>query len=76
MELHALGCGVAALDETQPAVHIHQALVVVVVDGGTEEPDVKLLSTGVVHRLQETHIPQSATGISHDVAQSQARRRL
>lgn len=61
MELHALGCGVAALDEAQSAVHIHQALVVVVVDGGTEEPDVKLLSTGVVHRLQETHIPQSAT---------------
>lgn len=64
VELHALGCSVAALDEAQPAVHIHQALVVVVIDGGTEEPDVKLLSTGVVHRLQETHIPQSATGVT------------
>lgn len=64
MELHALGSGVAALDEAHPAVHVHQALVVVIIDGGTEEPDVKLLSTGIVHRLQETHIPQSATSLS------------
>lgn len=71
MELHALGCSVAALDEAQPAVHIHQALVVVVIDGGTEEPNVKLLSTGVVHRLQETHY---AVSNRHDVWQSQLHR--
>lgn len=51
MELHALGCSVAALDQAQPAIHIHQALVVVIIDGRTKEPDVKLLSTGVVDRL-------------------------
>lgn len=54
MELHAFGCGIAALNEARSAIHIHQALVVVVVNGGTEEPDVELLSTGVVHILQET----------------------
>ncbi len=54
MKLHAFGCCVAALDEAWSAVHIYQALVVVVVNGGTEEPDVELLGTGVVHILQET----------------------
>lgn len=54
VELHAFGCRVAALDEAWSAVHIHQALVVVIVYGGTEEPDVELLGTGVVHILQET----------------------
>lgn len=54
LELHAFGGGVAALDEARPAVHVHQALVVVVVHGGTEEPDLELLSTGEVHILQET----------------------
>lgn len=57
VELHAFCCGVAALDEAQPAVHIHQALVVVVVNSGTEEPDVELLITGVVHILEETPHP-------------------
>lgn len=57
VELHSFGCGVAALDEARSAVHVHQALVVVVVNGGTEEPDMKLLSTGVVHILQETPHP-------------------
>lgn len=52
VELHAFGCGVAALEEARPAIHVHQALVVVVVNGWTEEPDVELLSTGVVHILQ------------------------
>lgn len=54
VELHAFGCGIAALDEARPAIHVDQALVVVVINGGTEEPDVELLSTGVVHILQET----------------------
>lgn len=57
VELHAFGRGVAALDEAWSAVHVHQALVVVVVNGGTEEADVELLSVGVVHILQETPHP-------------------
>lgn len=57
VELHAFGCGVAALNEARSAIHVHQALVVIVVNGGTEEPDVELLSTGVVHILQETPHP-------------------
>lgn len=54
VELHAFGRSVAALDEARSAVHIHQALVVVIVNGGTEEPDVQQLGTGVVHVLQQT----------------------
>ena len=57
VEFHAFGRGVAALEEARPAVHVHQALVVVVVSGWTEEPDVELLSAGVVHILQETPHP-------------------
>lgn len=58
VELHVFGCSVATLNEAWPAVHIHQALVVVIVDGGTEEPDVELLRTGVVHVLKETTHPK------------------
>lgn len=56
MELHAFVCGIGALDEAWSAVHIHQALVIIVVNGGTEQPDVELLCTGVIHILQEQHI--------------------
>lgn len=42
-ELHALGCGIAALQEPRPVVHIHQALVVIVIDGGAQDPQVKLM---------------------------------
>lgn len=58
VKLHAFGCGIAALNEAGSTVHIHQALVVVIINGGTEEPDMELLSAGVVHILQET--PHSA----------------
>lgn len=51
VEFHALLCSVAALDEAGSAIHIHQALVVIVVNGGTEEPDVQPLRTGVVNIL-------------------------
>ena len=54
VELHALGGCVAALDEAGSAVDIHQALVVIVVDGGAEHSDVELLGAGVVHVLEET----------------------
>lgn len=57
MKLHAFGCSVAALDEARSAIHIHQALVVIIVNGGTQEPDLKPLSTSVVHILQETAHP-------------------
>lgn len=52
VELHAFGCGIAALDEAWSAVHIYQALIIVIIDGGTEEPNVELLGTGVIHILQ------------------------
>lgn len=58
VKLHAFGGRVAALDETRSAVHIHQALVVVVVDGGAEEAHVKPLRIGVVHVLQQTEREQ------------------
>lgn len=54
VQLHAFGGGVAALYEARPAVHVHQALVVVIINCWTEEADVELLSTGVVHVLRET----------------------
>lgn len=56
VELHAFCCSIAALNEARSAVHIHQALVVVIVNGGTEEPDVQLLCTGVIDILQKQHI--------------------
>lgn len=52
VELHAFGCGIAALNEAGSAIHVHQALVVIVINRGTEESNVQLLSTGVVHILQ------------------------
>lgn len=55
VELHALGRGVAALDQPRPPVHVHQALVVVVVDGGAEHPHVELLCAAVVHVLKQHH---------------------
>lgn len=58
VELHAFGHSIATLNEAWPAVHVHQALVVVIIDGGTEEPDVELLRTGVVHILKETQHPK------------------
>jgi len=58
VKLHAFGCSIAALDEARPSIHVHQALVVIVINGGTEEPNVKLLSAGVVHILKETPHPE------------------
>lgn len=52
MQLHALGRGVAALDQPRMPVHVHQALVVVVVDGGAEHAHVELLRAAVVHVLK------------------------
>ena len=51
-ELQVLVGGVAALQQPGPAVHLHQTLVVVVVDGGAEHPQVQLLGAGVVHVLR------------------------
>lgn len=51
-ELHVLGGGVAALQEPRPAVHVHQTLVVVVVDGRAQDSQVELLGAGVVDVLQ------------------------
>lgn len=51
-ELHVLAGGVAALQQPRPAVDVHQTLVVVVVDGGTQDPQVELLGAGVVDILR------------------------
>lgn len=53
VELHAFGCSIAALNEARSAIHVHQALVVVIIHCGTEEPNVELLTTGIVHILQK-----------------------
>lgn len=50
-ELHVLGSSVAALQQPRLAVHVHQTLVVVIVDGWTQNPQVELLGAGVVHVL-------------------------
>lgn len=50
-ELHVLGGRVAALQQPGPVVHVHQTLVVVVVDRRTQHPQVKLLRAGVVDIL-------------------------
>lgn len=50
-ELHVLGGCVAALQQPGSAVDVHQTLVVVVVDGGTEHAEVELLGAGEVHVL-------------------------
>lgn len=47
-----LGGGVAALQEPRPAVHLHQTLVVVVVDGRAQHPQLQLLGAGVVDVLE------------------------
>lgn len=52
VELHSLGFGVAALDEPGPAVDVHQAPVVVVVDRGAQDAHVDLLTARVVHVLR------------------------
>lgn len=51
-ELHVLGGGVAALQEPRPAVHVHQTLVVVIVDGRAQHTQLELLGAGVVDILQ------------------------
>ncbi len=37
VELHAFSHSIAALNEPWPAVHIHQALVVIIVNGGAQD---------------------------------------
>ena len=51
-ELQVLVGGVAALQQPGPAVDVHETLVVVVVDGGAQHPEVQLLGAGVVHVLR------------------------
>lgn len=51
VKLHPLGFGVAALDEPRPAVDVHQAPVVVIVNRGAQDAHVDLLPARVVHIL-------------------------
>ena len=62
-ELQVLVGGVTALQQPGPAVDVHQTLVVVVVDGGAEHPEVQLLGAGVVHVLgrEETNVSTEQT---------------
>lgn len=53
-ELHVFGGCVAALEQPGSAVHVHQTLVVVVINGGTQDSQVELLGTGVVDVLLRT----------------------
>ena len=50
-ELHVFGGRVAALQQPGSAVHVHQTLVVVVIDCRAQHPEVKLLGAGVVDVL-------------------------
>lgn len=50
-ELHVFGSCVAALQQPGSAVHVHQTLVVVIVDRRTQHSQVKLLGAGVVDIL-------------------------
>lgn len=51
VQLHPLGLGVAALDESWPAVDVHQTPVVIVINSGTQDTHVDLLAARVVHIL-------------------------
>lgn len=51
MKLHPLGFGVTALDEPWPAVDVHQAPVVIVVNRGAQDAHMDLLTARVVHVL-------------------------
>lgn len=51
MQLHPLGLGVTALDESWPAVDIHQTPVVIVINSGAQDTHMDLLAAGVVHIL-------------------------
>lgn len=50
-ELHVLGRCIAALQKPGSAVHVHQTLVIIIVNCRTQHSQVKLLGTGVVHVL-------------------------
>lgn len=43
---------VAALQQAWTPVHVHQALVIVVVDGRAQDADTQLPGAGVVHVLK------------------------
>lgn len=51
VKLHPLGFGVTALDEPRPAVDVHQAPVVIVVNCGAQDAHMDLLTARVVHVL-------------------------
>lgn len=55
-ELHVFGGRVAALQEPRSAVHVHQTLVVVVIDGWAQHSQLQLLGAGVVDVLQGNRV--------------------
>lgn len=53
VKLHSLGFGIIAFNEPGPAVHIHQASVVIIVNSGTQNTHMELLIACVINILQE-----------------------
>lgn len=53
VKLHSLGFGIIAFNEPGPAVHIHQASVVIIVDSGAQNTHVELLTARVINILQQ-----------------------
>lgn len=63
-ELHVFGGGVAALQESRSAVHVHQTLVVVVIDGWAQQSQLELLGAGVVDVLQGNRVDEHLIYVS------------
>lgn len=59
-----LGGRVAALQEPRSAVHVHQTLVVVVIDGWAQHPQLELLGAGVVDVLQGNRVVEQLIYVS------------
>lgn len=53
VKLHSLGFGIIAFNESGPAVHIHQASVVIIINSGTQNTHMDLLITCIINILQE-----------------------
>lgn len=62
VQLHPLGLGVTALDESWPAIDVHQTPVVIVINSGAQDTHVDLLAACVVHILGGEEKRQTVKG--------------
>lgn len=53
VKLHPFDFGITAFNQSGSAVHIHQASVVIIINGGTQHPHMDLLVTCIVNILEE-----------------------